>query len=103
MSWDMTQKRHHAVITIDAGLRTRQFTYLGSTITDNLSLDAAIDKRIGVGSLNSCSSHRSSVNKLQAVCEDKYVGIQCLCYQYCMAARHGLHMPGWKYASTCFT
>jgi len=25
----------------------RQFTYLGSTITDNLSLEAEIDKRIG--------------------------------------------------------
>ena len=46
-----------------------QFTYLGSTITDNLSLDAEIDKRIG--SFNSRSSHGSNVDKPQAVSENK--------------------------------
>ena len=55
-----------------------QFTYLGSTITDNLSLDADDWE----GSFNSRSSHSSSVDKPQAVCEDKDDGLQCLCYQH---------------------
>ena len=48
MSWDRTQK-HQPVITIDDYELDAvcQFTYLGSTITDNLSLDAEIHKRIG--------------------------------------------------------
>ena len=41
-----------------------RFTYLGYTITDNLSLDAEIDKRVGKA----------------AVCEDKYGSL--LCYQH---------------------
>ena len=52
-----------------------QFTYLGSTIADNLSLDAE-------GSFNSRPSHSSSVVKPQAVCEDKDGSLQCLCYQH---------------------
>ena len=61
-----------------------QFTYLGSTITDNLSLDAEIDKRIWEGSLDSRSSHGSSADKSQAGCADKYGSLQCLCYQHIM-------------------
>ncbi len=34
------------------------------------------------GSFNSRSSHGSSVDKPQAVCEDKDGGLQCLCYQH---------------------
>ena len=59
-----------------------QFTYLGSTITDNISLDAEIDKRIWEGRLDSRSSHGSSADKSQAVCADKYGSLQCLCYQH---------------------
>ena len=59
-----------------------QFTYLGSTITDNLSLDAEIDKRIGKAASTLALSHGSSVDKPQAVCEDKDGSLQCLCYQH---------------------
>ena len=55
-----------------------QFTYLSSTITDNLSLNAEIDKRIG----KAASTHDSSVVKPQAVCEYKDGSLQCLCYQH---------------------
>ena len=34
------------------------------------------------GSFNSRSSHGSSVDKPQAVCEDKDGSLQCLCYQH---------------------
>ena len=49
MSWDRTQKHRRSLYTIDDYEldAVSQFTYLGSTITDNLSLDAEIDKRIG--------------------------------------------------------
>ena len=69
------------VITIDGyGLdAVCQFTYLGSTIIDNLSLDGEIDKRIWEGSLD---SRCSSADKSQAVCADKYGSLQCLCYQH---------------------
>ena len=51
-----------------------QFTHLGSTITDNLSLDAQIDKRIvkAASTLKlSCSSQDSSVGKPRTVGEDQ--------------------------------
>ena len=48
MSWNRTPHRRSLALTTtylpDA---VCQFTYLGSTITDNLSMDAEIDKRIG--------------------------------------------------------
>ena len=49
MSWDSTQTEAPPVITIDDYELdvVCQFTYLGSTITENLSLDTEIDKRIG--------------------------------------------------------
>ena len=53
------------VITIDDyGLdAVCQFTYLSSTITDNLSLDAEINTMIGKVAFNSRPSHGSSVDK----------------------------------------
>ena len=75
-----------------------QFTYLGSTITDNLSLDAEIDKMIGkAASTIDRLSHSSIVDTHQAVGEDEDVCLQRLCMfpvHCCMAARHGLHVPG---------
>ena len=62
-----------------------QFIYLGFTISDNLSMDAenARDRQEDwEGSFNSCPSHGSSVNKPQAVCEEKDGGLQCLRYQH---------------------
>ena len=59
-----------------------QFTYLGSTITDNLSLDAEIDKRIGKAASTLArltarvwSSPKQSVKTKMAV-------YKCLCYQH---------------------
>ena len=76
-----------------------QFTYLGSTTTDNVSLDADINKRIGKADstlarltarvwTSSLSRHRwqSTMPVLSAHC--------------CMAARRGLHMPGMREGSS---
>ena len=78
------------------------FTYLGSTITDNLSSDAEIDKRIRKATFNSSSSHGSSVDKPQAVCEDKTLRstMTVLPAHWCMAATHGMHMAGRSEGST---
>ena len=59
-----------------------QFSDLGSTVTDNLSLDGYRDRQEDLeSSLNTHSSHGSSGDKPQAVCECKYGGLQWLCYQ----------------------
>ena len=48
MYWDRTQKHRRPLPSDDSELdAVCQFTYLGSTIADNLSLDAEINKRIG--------------------------------------------------------
>ena len=61
-----------------------QFTYLGSTITDNLSLDAEIDKRIGMAAstLARLTARVWSSPKLFVKTKKKYGGLQCLCYQH---------------------
>ena len=59
-----------------------QFTYLGSTITDNLSLDAEIDKRIGKAASTLARLTARVWTNPQAVCEDKYGSLQCMCYQH---------------------
>ena len=70
------------IITIDEYEldAVHQFTYLGSTITDNLSLDAELDKRIGEAATTLARlTTRVWINpKLRH------------------AARHGPHMPGKK-------
>ena len=55
------------VITIDNYQLevVHEFTYLGSTITDNLSLDAELNKRIGKAAMTLGSSH-SSLGEPQA-------------------------------------
>ena len=59
-----------------------QFTYLGSTITDNLSLDAEIDKRIGKeASTLARLTARVRIHPKLSV-KTKMVGLQCLCYQH---------------------
>ena len=59
------------VITIDDyELDTvHQFTYLGSTITNNLSLSKLIDKRIGKASTNICQTLEMWVDKSRSDCE----------------------------------
>ena len=72
MSWDRTQKHRWSLpsTTTNSMMSAAvcHAAYPGSTITDitdNLSLDAEIDKRIG--SFNPYSSHGSSVDTTQAV------------------------------------
>ena len=72
-----------------------QFTYLGSTITDNLSLDAEIDKRIGKAAATLArltarvwtSPKLSLKTKMAAT-------MPVLSAHCCMAARHGLYYGG---------
>ena len=68
------------VITInDYELKVlHQFTYFGSTITDNLSLDPEINKRDWEGSHNTRSPDIKSVDKPQVDNEDKDGCVQCL-------------------------
>ena len=60
------------------------------------------------GSFNSRSSHGSSVDKAHAVCEDKYGGLHCRCYQHiavwqrdmnyiCRAGEYVQHIPSEKH------
>ena len=59
-----------------------QFTYLGSTITDNLSLDTEIDKRIGkAASTLARLTARVRIHPKLSV-KTKMVGLQCLYYQH---------------------
>ena len=69
-----------------------QFTYLGSTMTDNLSLDAQIDKRIGKAASTLAS----------------LISLQCLCFQHiavwqrdmdyaCLAGEKDQHIPPEKH------
>ena len=78
-----------------------QFTYLGSTITDNLSLDAEINKRIEKAAstlarltARVCTSPKLSVRTKVAVC------MPVLSAHCCMAARRGLYMPSTRKGST---
>ena len=86
-----------------------QFTYLGSTITDTLSLDAEINKMIG-GRFNSRPSRGSSVDKLQlSVKTNMAVYNACTCYQHiavwqrdvdyiCRAGEKAQHIPPEKHS-----
>ena len=56
-----------------------QFTYLGSTITDNLSLDTEIDKRIGKAATT--LANFTSVDQPQTDSEDQDGRVQFLCSQ----------------------
>ena len=69
------------VITIDDFEfdAVRQFTYLGSTITNNISLDAEIDKRIETAASTLARLTARVLDKPQSVCEDKYEGLKYLC------------------------
>ena len=71
-----------------------QFTYLGSTITDNLSLDTEIDERIGKAATTLCSPHFTSVDQPQTDSEDQDGRVQCLCCQHTDVRRRDMdHMP----------
>ena len=59
-----------------------QFIYLGSTITDSLSLDTEIDKKDWEGSYNTSSPHFTSVDQPQTGSEDQDGSVQCLCRQH---------------------
>ena len=86
-----------------------QFTYLGSTITDNPSLDAEIDKRIGkaASTLARLTVRVWTVEMPQGIREDKYGCLQCLCYQHiavwqrdmdcvCRAGDKAQHIRNWR-------
>ena len=68
-----------------------QFTYIGSTITDNLSLDAEIDTRIG----KAASTLARLTTRVWTSAELFVLSAHC-----CMAARHGLRMPARREGST---
>ncbi|KAL7829755.1 hypothetical protein AOLI_G00306400 [Acnodon oligacanthus] len=55
-----------------------QFTYLSSTISDNLSLDAEINKRIGKGHNNPSTTDRSHLGKPHADRSNEDGSAQCL-------------------------
>ena len=60
-----------------------QFTYICSTVIDNLSLDADINKSIvKAASTLTRLTARVWTNPIQAVGEDKYGTLQYLCYQH---------------------
>ena len=72
-----------------------QFTYLGSTITDNLSMDTEIDKMIGkAASTLARLTARVWINPKLSVKTKMASTMPVLPADCCMAARHGLHMPG---------
>ena len=76
-----------------------EYTYLFSTVTHNLSLDGEIDKM--TGKLASTLSSGSSVDKTQAVDEDKDCGQQCLCYRLIAVwQRYMEYMPSTRGGST---
>ena len=62
-----------------------KFTYLGSTITDNLSLDAEIDKRIG-------KAASTLARRMAPVWTSPklYGGLYCLCYQHIAVWQRGM-------------
>ena len=75
-----------------------QFTYLGSTITDNLSFDAEIDKRIGKADSSTLARLTARVwtsPKLSVKTNMHVLPAHC-----CMATRHGLRMPSRRQGST---
>ena len=81
-----------------------QFIYLGSTISNNLSLDAELRKRIGRAAstlarltTRAWTSPKLSVKTTMVV----YNACQPVLPAYCcMAARRGLRMPGSREGST---
>ena len=104
------------VITIDDYERDAvyQFTYLGSTISGNLSLSLSISLSLYLSlslslwtqrsARGSHGSHRSRVDTPKVVDEDKYDSVQCMLHRVytvmfvfdysCMAAKRGQHVPG---------
>ena len=79
MSWAghrSTAHHYHRRFEFDA---VRQFTSLGSTITNNLSLDAEIDKRIETAASTLARLTARVLDKPQSDCEDKDEGLQYLC------------------------
>ena len=78
-----------------------QFTYLGSTITDILSWDAEIDKRIGKAASTLARLTARVWTSLKLSVKTKMAStMPVLSAHCCMAARHGLHMPGRREGST---
>ena len=77
-----------------------QFTYIGSTINYNLSMDAEIDKRIGKGAttLARLTARVWTIPILSWKtwgCSMSVLSARC-----CVAARYALHIPGWREGST---
>ena len=79
----------------------KQFAYLSSTITDNLSLDTEIDKRDWESSHNTCSPHFTSVDQPQIDSEDQDGSVQYLCRQQTDVRQRDVdHMPDRRKDST---
>ena len=78
-----------------------QFTYLGSTTTDNLHCDAEIDKRIGkADSTLARLTARVWTSPKLSMKQRWQSTMHVLPAHCCMAARHGLHTPGRREGST---
>ena len=78
-----------------------QFAYLGSTITDNLSLDAEIDKRIGKAATTLARlTTRVWTNRRLTARKKMAVYSACVISNFFTAARHGPHMPDRREDST---
>ena len=92
----MKSRRYYCIIfvTIDENELDAvcQCTYLGSTITDNLSLDAYINKRVEEAASTLARLTARVCTSPQAVCEDKYGSLQCLCYQHIALWQRNIYM-----------
>ena len=79
-----------------------QCTYLGSTINDNLSLDAEINKMIGkaASTLARLKARVWTSPKLSVKGQRWQSRMPVLSAHCCIAARRGRHMPGRREGST---
>jgi len=87
------------VITIDDYEldAVHQFTYLGSTITNNLSLDTELDKRIGKAATTlACLTSRVWTNPKLTTKIKMAVYNACVISTLLYGARHGPRTPGKK-------
>ena len=73
----------HAFKTYDYQIDlTHKFTYLGYNITENLSLNSDVDKRMVEDNYNTCLVHNSSVDQTHGDDKDKDGNVQRLHHQH---------------------
>ena len=76
----------------------KQCTCLGSTITNNLSSDTEIDKRIGKAATTLACLNFTSVDQPQTDSEDQDGSVQCLCCQHiCQTGEKTQFLPSQKH------